>query len=455
MWKQAVTKDLIYKSIPPISPFPSIHNIELGEKSIQISFKHRADAHSFVNVIKVISKLLKLQMKEEKDEIDCFHGIEFWPHDPKVSSVINNFSEKPLTPRPKFDRILNFDRNLIELIENTKDETVKADNQNDINLPESTTTIKTICSDIPTRNQHSDYAINSKNQFNQDTSRKKMTKKKQKQKIDKTEISIPIGMQHVAGVTKGVSLIENCDIEHAIKELLKVAGLNENLLSDPDIRNKLESVCQENNFVTTFQNYRVISNCFDGSVKIKRRKSDANESDEVDSTLISTEIPGSNVKDNSGKNVASQDKKESYFQEHVSDSPLHIYPDEPLLEEFVIKDTIPSTSDPSKSVTTNISAVFSCPVSPEEPLVSLDRADNNNEDEPSCNGEEKSSSGSFQRSLLEVELRPIPSEAMKTSHHKGQLNDIDVALDNAIQLMRPFIRMSICDDNECEDYWSS
>ena len=51
-----------------------------------------------------------------------------------------------------------------------------------------------------------------------------MTKKKHKpKKIDKTEISIPIGVKHVAGVTKGVSLIEDCDIEHAIKELLKVA----------------------------------------------------------------------------------------------------------------------------------------------------------------------------------------------------------------------------------------
>ena len=62
MWKQAVTKDLIYKSLPPVSPFPSIHNIEIGEKSIQISFKHRADAHSFVNVIKVIIYLRTLQV---------------------------------------------------------------------------------------------------------------------------------------------------------------------------------------------------------------------------------------------------------------------------------------------------------------------------------------------------------------------------------------------------------
>ena len=103
MWKQAVTKDLIYTSIPPISPFPSIHNIEIGEKSIQISFKHSADAHSFVNVIRVISKLLKLQTKEEKDEIEYLHEFEFWPHDPKVTSAIKSFSKKPLTPPPKVD----------------------------------------------------------------------------------------------------------------------------------------------------------------------------------------------------------------------------------------------------------------------------------------------------------------------------------------------------------------
>ena len=144
MWKQAVTKDLIYKSIPPFSPFPSIHNIEIGEKSIQISFKHSADAHSFVNVIKVISKLLKLQTNEEKDEIEYFHGIEFWPHDPKVSSVISSFSKKPLTPPPKCD-LLAFEYNDLY----RKGEIVNANNQSNKNLPERIATIKMISSDIP------------------------------------------------------------------------------------------------------------------------------------------------------------------------------------------------------------------------------------------------------------------------------------------------------------------
>ena len=385
--------------------------------------------------------MLKLQTKEEKDEIDCFHGIEFWPHDPKVSAVINNFSKKPLASSPKFDSLaLQYNR------VNTKDETVKADNQSN--------NIKMICSGIPSRNQHSDYNFNSKNKFNQDSRRKKVTKKKDKPKLQKNEISIPIGAKHVAGITKGVSLIENRDLEHAINELLKVAGLTEDLLSDQDVRNKLESICQENNFVATFQNYRVISNCFDGSVKVKRRKSNLNDSDEVNSKFISTDIIGSNAGDKKCSNVVSHEENDSNFPEPASQSPLQISQEEPKLEEIVIKDTTPSATDPSESVATNI-LVFSCQGSPEKPLASLDRTDNYDEVEPICSGEEMPSSGSLLPSILEVELKPIPIVPMKTSHRDGDNFDINFALDKAIQRVRQISRLSVCDDNGEEDDWSS
>jgi len=216
----------------------------------------------------------------------------------------------------------------------------------------------------------------------------------------------------------------------------------------------LESVCQENNFVATFQNYRVIPNCFDGSVKIKPRKSYLNDSEKVKSTLISPEIPESNGRITDCQNVASQEKMDSGFQGRVSHSALHIFPEEPVLEELVIEDTILSKTDQSESVTPNITAVFSCPPPPEMPQESLDRNNYKRDNELSCNGEKVPSSGSFLDSIVKVELKPPPNVTRETCHRKGEMMDINIALNNAIQHVRQIGRLSVCDEYGDEDDWS-
>ena len=88
-----------------------------------MSFKHNSDSHSFVNAIRVIVQLLKLQERKKKCEIESFYGLEFWPYDPKVSSVINSFPVESMTPPPKYTPLAfqSFEEDKKDVIECSKE----------------------------------------------------------------------------------------------------------------------------------------------------------------------------------------------------------------------------------------------------------------------------------------------------------------------------------------------
>ena len=47
-------------------------------------------------------KLLKLRANQEKDEWEYDVALDFWPYDPKVSTMLQNLPTKQMTPVPKF-----------------------------------------------------------------------------------------------------------------------------------------------------------------------------------------------------------------------------------------------------------------------------------------------------------------------------------------------------------------
>ena len=145
IWKKAITKNLTHMFIPAFPPFPSMHIIEIDDKSIQISFKYNDDSRSFVDSIEAIGSLLKIQGEKENEVIGNSFGLTFLPHDPKFSSVINDFPSKPNTlPSSNFVP-LSFQP--IKL--NTIDSKVSVKNQGNQRSLEHGLKIKMIVSDLP------------------------------------------------------------------------------------------------------------------------------------------------------------------------------------------------------------------------------------------------------------------------------------------------------------------
>ena len=67
--------------------------------------------------------------------------------------------------------------------------------------------------------------------------------KHKKPKHPNITISLPDSTVHHWGIKKGSSSTEKADVDHAIKELLKVAGLESDVLNNPEHREILEDIC--------------------------------------------------------------------------------------------------------------------------------------------------------------------------------------------------------------------
>ena len=410
-----------------------------------MSFKHNSDSHSFVNAIRVIVQLLKLQERKKKCEIESFYGLEFWPYDPKVSSVINSFPVESTTPPPKYTPLAfqSFEEDKKDNIECSKEKC-------NFISPEHSTSIKMFLSNSLHSVKPQYHVLNPTYQSSPDTNKKKLTKKKNKTNLRVIDISQPINMTHVAGLKKGTPSSETCDVEHAIKEFMKVAGLNEDLIHLPNVRKKLEEICLKNNLVSTFQKYRVISNCFDESIRIKRRKPSLNNSEELDSVASSNEKPDSNTKECPKRTILHQEGKYSN-QKEVSIRASQMLHKGATLEELVINNANLSNTTLTESDTSTLTEIYSFETSRDNDQLSVVDLEYDKELNQRNSEEEMWSTSALLRSILTVKLKPIANSTVKTSLAEDLTKDMEDKIRETIIKMRPFIRpMSICSDNDEE-----
>ena len=457
--------------------FPTIHSIATPkDKSIQIFFRHQADSHSFTNALRVIVHLLKLQDKQGKDEFENWYGFDFQPYDPKISAILKNLPNKPLTPSPKCAP-LTFSPPMISPIE----ELGNMKHQSNQGYPKHPSKIKMVLSNIPPTVQQSHPISVGNNQINNRNHQKKIdtmpeqtpfrsfqptkikpqpnpsiksTQKKGTQKNSKIDISTPYNMKHVGGIIKGSQDTETYDVDHAIKELLKVARLKEEVLGTQNVRRKLEVFCRENNLVSTFQNYRVVSNCFDGSIRltpvennlkrVKSKNSIINTLDGVTSVTSLKEISGSHLNNNDHMATLLHREDnvpaESFRQTSIT---------EPTLKELIIEAPASSTTESPSQVLGNIQARFSYDTPIENSHVEWGSDDEwYTIIELREKHEDTQTSRFSASSIISFKLKPTTEFNNQSTIEKNQMIEIDPALNEALSVIRVCKGISFDYDNE-------
>ena len=393
-------------------------------------------------------KLLKLRANQEKDEWEYDVALDFWPYDPKVSTMLQNLPTKQMTPVPKFVPF-SFQHSKIP----TENEVSNEKTQKVQESSDSITTIKIQPSNIQQSVEQSIQFLLPKNKHKYDKKKKinnRMPDESPPRSIQSkkiispanspinnnyrngisknrnVEISPPYNFRHVEGNSKISPKSISYDVNNTTYELLKNYKITYNSFEHLELR-ELERFKALVSSISPKKPNPIDSNCRPGY------KTKLNEDD---SKLHTSGISDSETKlsEHLDNEVSSLFEIDQVLRENTLSGSLELgHKIDPSFQKFIISSDAAYPIKSPVPINGNIKAMLSFTDSPEELQVSPFNEKSNLGINPQKREEIVSTNEFSSSSIFSINLKSTTKATIEVKQDHNKFLDTYTVLNEALK----------------------